>query len=83
MNGKSSGPGPGSVARKPAQIEPLGSRSRTDCFVRNLSDDEAVLEVAQPRELPVEFDLLIEPEQLRQRCGVIRRNVRSVAVAFI
>jgi hypothetical protein len=72
----------GSGPRKPARIELLGSRSSTVCFVRILSDDEAVLEVAQPHELPIEFDLLIEPER-RQRCGIIRRNTRSVAVAFI
>jgi len=81
MNGKSRGCGSG--PRKPARIELLGSRSSTDCFVRNLSDHEAVLDVAQPHELPIEFDLLIEPERLRQRCGVVRRNLSSVAVAFI
>lgn len=80
MNGKSSGCG--LVVRKPALIELLESRSSTGCMVRNLSDAEAVLEVAQPDKLPIEFDLLIEPDRAR-RCGVIRRKARSVAVAFI
>jgi hypothetical protein len=81
MNGNSSGRG--TVARKPARIELLGNRGSAECFVRNLSDDEAVLEVTQPEKLPVEFDLVIEPEQQPRRCGVIRRKARSVAVAFI
>jgi D-serine deaminase-like pyridoxal phosphate-dependent protein len=81
MNGKSRGYG--SAERKPARIELLGSRLGSDCMVRNLSDVQAVLEVAQPQDLPVEFDLLIEPEQQPKRCGVVRRMARSVAVAFI
>ena len=66
-----------------ARIELLGGHGGTDCIVRSLTDVKAVLDVRHPHELPVEFDLLVEPDRKRQRCGVIRRQARSVAVAFI
>src|SRR5665647_1440695 len=66
-----------------ARIELLGGPGGTDCIVRSLTDVQAVLEVRHPHELPLEFDLLVEPEQKRQRCGIIRRQALSVAVAFI
>ena len=66
-----------------ARIELLDGPGSTDCIVRSLSDVKAVLEVKHPLELPVEFDLLVEPELKRHRCGVIRRSAGSVAVAFI
>ena len=62
-----------------ARIELLGGPGGTDCIVRSLTDVQAVLEVRHPHELR----LLVEPEQKRQRCGIIRRQARSVAVAFI
>ena len=81
MNRRSGGRG--FAARKPARIELLGSRRSATCVIRRLSDVEAVLEVAEPHELPIEFDLLMEPAWQPQRCGVIRRKARCVAVAFI
>lgn len=65
------------------RIEPLGGVGATDCIVRSLTDVKALLEVRLPHELPVEFDLLIDQDQRRQRCGIIKRRGRSVAVAFI
>ena len=65
------------------RIEMLGGLGGMDCIVRSLTDVKAVLEVRHPLELPVEFDLLVEPEQRRQRCGIIRRQALTVAVAFI
>jgi hypothetical protein len=66
-----------------ARIELLESRRSANCVIRRLSDVEAVLEVAEPHGLPIEFDLLIGPGERPQRCGVIRRGARSIAVAFI
>ncbi len=68
---------------KLGRIELLGRAGATDCIVRSLTDMKAVLEVRLPRELPVEFDLLIDPDQKRHRCGIIKRRAHSVEVAFI
>lgn len=68
---------------KPGRIELLDGAGATDCIVRSLTDVKALLEVRLPHELPVEFDLLIDQDQRRQRCGIIQRRGRSVAVAFI
>ncbi len=80
MNGKSNSRAP--AARRSASIELLDSSRSASCVIRRLSDVDAVLEVAEPDGLPIEFDLSIEPGQ-PQRCCIIRRGARSVAVAFI
>jgi hypothetical protein len=72
-----------SIVLKPGRIEPLGSYGSSICLVRSSSDTKAVLEVENPLALPIEFDLLTEPDQRRQRCGVIWRKTKSLGVAFI
>jgi hypothetical protein len=73
----------GSIVLKPGRIEPLGGHGSSNCLIRSSSDTRAVLEVENPLEHPVEFDLLTEPDQRRQRCGVIWRRTKSLGVAFI
>jgi hypothetical protein len=73
----------GSIILKPARIEPLGGHGSSICLVRSASDTKAVLEVENPLEFPIEFDLLTEPDQRRQRCGVVWRKTKSLGVAFI
>ncbi len=65
------------------RIELLGGAGKIDCIVRSLTDMNAVLDVRLPPDFPIEFDLLTDLGQKRQRCGIIRRQARSVAVAFI
>ena len=72
-----------SIVLKPGRIEPLGGHGTSTCLVRSSSDTKAVLEVGNPLEFPIEFDLLTGPDQRRQRCGVIWRRARSLGVAFI
>jgi hypothetical protein len=56
--------------------------SGTDCLVRKMSFGGANLEVESQTGIPDSFDLVIDVEQSNQRCHVVWRKARRIAVAF-
>jgi ActR/RegA family two-component response regulator len=52
------------------------------CIVRNVSASGACLEVASPTNIPEDFVLLIECDQIRRHCRIAWRKERRIGVAF-
>lgn len=63
-----------SIARQRGKIIFDNRRSAVDCGVCEQSDFAAALEVADPRAVPMRFDLLIQGEALSRGC-VLREVV--------
>ena len=54
-----------------------------DCFVRNLSDGGACLEIDSSLVPVDEFNLIIKPENLFRICRVAWRTPRNIGVRFV
>jgi CheY-like chemotaxis protein len=52
------------------------------CVIRNLSAGGACLDVASPRGVPDNFDLIIESDHIRHSCRVAWRKEKQMGVAF-
>ena len=66
--------------KKPAWIEHGGEKIA--CTVRDLSLTGASLEVADPRNTPEKFTLLIPEDGLKIACEVVRRTEFRMGVKF-
>ena len=53
-----------------------------DCIVRNLSETGAALEVVSPLFIPDRFTLFVPSDQFKQRCYIVWRREKRIAVAF-
>jgi hypothetical protein len=54
-----------------------------ECRVRNLSEIGACLDVASQVGIPDEFVLVVEHEQLKEKCRVIWRKPTRLGVEFV
>ena len=52
------------------------------CTVRDVSVNGACLEVVSPIGIPDDFTLVIESDQIQQRCHVAWRRDKRIGVAF-
>jgi hypothetical protein len=53
-----------------------------DCTVRNISQNGARLDIADPVGLPEAFTLVIETDQFLRRCHAVWSRERQIGVAF-
>lgn len=61
----------------------FGVAPAVDCVIRNLSQDGAALDVANPFSIPDEFALLIKPERVKRNCRVVWRSETLIGVQFV
>jgi hypothetical protein len=54
-----------------------------NCTVRQLSQDEAVIEIENPNSIPQEFELFVGPTLARHYCAVVWRKKTRLRVAFV
>jgi PilZ domain len=52
------------------------------CAVRNLSDHGAALDLPDAIAMPLQFELVMETNQMRRHCHVIWRKENRLGVAF-
>ena len=64
-----------------ATIVPRG-RQVIVCTMRDVSEEGALLEVAQPEWLPNRFRLIVEALGIENECEVVRRTEATVGVRF-
>jgi hypothetical protein len=57
-------------------------RHAYSCFIRNLSESGAALDVSYTLDIPDEFDLVMETDQLRRQCRVVWRKENRLGVTF-
>jgi hypothetical protein len=57
-------------------------RSSIACIVRNISEDGALLEVAQASWLPSRFRVIIEANKFEADCEIVHRTDNAVGVRF-
>ncbi|MBN9602618.1 MAG: PilZ domain-containing protein [Afipia felis] len=53
-----------------------------NCFVRNISETGASIEVSTPLFIPDRFTLHIPSDQLSRRCHIVWRNGKRFGLAF-
>ena len=56
---------------------------RVECIVRNVSASGALLELKTSALVPNDFDLIINPEQIRRSCHVVRRDGLQLGIHFV
>ena len=68
---------------KRAIIAYSGRHLTAECAVRDLSDDGARLLIADHRQIPDSFELLIELDGFEADCEVVWRRADSLGVRFV
>lgn len=53
-----------------------------DCFVRNISDSGASIEVSTPLFIPDHFTLTVPTDQIKRRCHIVWREGKRFGLAF-